>query len=216
MITDGNQGVWQSGPENTQGVGAFHPLKSPADRGNQIIRDSRRRRSGSRRCPRQILFNKMGQDFGIGLRAETMPLCDKLFTQGVIIFDDPIVHHHQIAAAITVRMGVFGRRRAMGRPAGMAKTNVRWGDNGLINNRLQGRQLASGPVFDQFSILEINNPRRIISAIFKAAQAFKHYRHNSPGSDIPDDSTHNSPRFTDNNRQTAVPAIPAISPNHTI
>ena len=133
--------VW---PREHPGHRSFNPLKSLADRGDQIIRDGRRRSSNSRGCPWQILFNKMGQNPGIGLRDETMSLTDKLFTQGVIIFNDPIVHHHQTAAAITVRMGVFSSRSAMGRPTGMAKTNVRWGDNGLINNRLESRQLASG------------------------------------------------------------------------
>lgn len=115
--------------------------------------------AGTSDFPLTRIQGEMGQHLGVGLGAEPVPLGHQLLAQGMVIFNNPVVHHHQIATAITMGMGVFHGRRAMGRPAGMPQPDMGRGDNGVINDGLQLGQLARRPMLDHPAILEIDNPR---------------------------------------------------------
>ena len=66
----------------------------------------------------------MRDDFGIGLRPENVAFALQLFFQRQIVFDNAVMHDHDVARAIAVRVGVFLGGTAMRRPAGVADAVV--------------------------------------------------------------------------------------------
>ena len=64
----------------------------------------------------------MGDDLGIRFRAEMGVALDQLLLQLEIIFDDAVVHDHDIAGA--VRVGVVFRRPAMGCPTAVTDADL--------------------------------------------------------------------------------------------
>ena len=68
----------------------------------------------------RILFDQVGNDFGVGLGGELVAFLDELFLQAKIVLDDAVVHDDDLAGAVAVRMGVFFRGTAVGGPAGVS------------------------------------------------------------------------------------------------
>src|SRR6185437_14819394 len=62
-------------------------------------------------------FDQVGQYFSVGLSAEEMALADEHLLEREKVFDDPVMHHHNPSGAIGVRMSIFLRGGAVGRPA---------------------------------------------------------------------------------------------------
>ena len=62
----------------------------------------------------------MGDDFGIGFGGELVAFFGQLLFQAEIVFDDPVVHDHDLSSAVAVRMGVFFRGTSVRGPARVA------------------------------------------------------------------------------------------------
>jgi hypothetical protein len=67
-----------------------------------------------------MALHQVRHHFGIGLGGEGMPLGLQAMLQVEVILDDAVVHHHHIAVAIAMRMGVLFGRTAVSRPARVA------------------------------------------------------------------------------------------------
>src|SRR5438445_13033742 len=67
----------------------------------------------------EIFFDQMSNDFGIGLGGGLMAFLNQLLLQKNIVLDDPVMHYHHTASAITVRMRIFLGGASVGRPAGV-------------------------------------------------------------------------------------------------
>ena len=64
----------------------------------------------------------MGQSLTVGLGGKLDPLFQQLHAQVLVILNDPVVDHGQLAAPshMRVRIGITGR--TMGRPASVSNT----------------------------------------------------------------------------------------------
>ena len=76
-----------------------------------------------------LILQQMCHNLTIGLGQEDMTFGDQFLLQGQIIFDNAIVHNHEFAAAIHMRMRIAIGRTAMSRPTGVANAH---GANGHI------------------------------------------------------------------------------------
>src|SRR3984957_14458318 len=109
----------------------------------------------------------MSDDFGVGLGRELVPFFYQLLLQAEIIFDDPVVYHHDLAGAVAVRMRVFFSGTSVRGPARM--TNAIAAIQGLKADRLfQIAQLALGaPKLQPVAVAGDCDPCRIVPAIFQ-------------------------------------------------
>ena len=71
---------------------------------------------------KEIFFDQVRDNFRVGLSGEAMSLFRQLFFQRNVIFYDSVVHHHDFAGTVTMRMRVFLGRAAVSGPAGMANS----------------------------------------------------------------------------------------------
>ncbi len=68
----------------------------------------------------EVLLDQMRDDFGVGFGLESVALRLQLVLQRKIVLDDAVVHHHDVAGAIAVRVRVLFGGTAVRGPAGMA------------------------------------------------------------------------------------------------
>ena len=114
----------------------------------------------------------MGHDFGVGLRHELVPLFHQAFLDMQVVFHDAVVHYHEIAVAVGVRMGVGVGRAAMSRPAGMANAQVSL-RNHSFDFLFQAVQASHAFVNVNFRAIVHGNAGRIVPAVFQFPQAFQ-------------------------------------------
>ena len=62
----------------------------------------------------------MRDDFGVGLGGELVAFFNQLLLQAEIVFDDAVVHDHDLAGAVAVRMGIFFGGTSVRGPARVA------------------------------------------------------------------------------------------------
>ncbi len=74
--------------------------------------------------PVVIFFDQMRDHFGVGFGDEGVAFGDQLALQRQIIFDDAVVHHHDVAVAVAMRMRVFLGGAAVRGPARVADAEV--------------------------------------------------------------------------------------------
>ena len=68
----------------------------------------------------QILLDQVRDDFGVGLGDELVALGLKLLLERQIVLDDAVVHHHDVAGAVAMRVRVLFGGRAVRGPARVA------------------------------------------------------------------------------------------------
>ena len=68
----------------------------------------------------EILFDEVGDDFGIGLGLVGVAFFAKLFLQREIVFDDAVVDNDDGSAAVAMGMRILLAGAAVGGPAGVA------------------------------------------------------------------------------------------------
>ena len=140
--------------------------------------------------PLEVLLHQVGDDFGVRLRGEHVPLGFELVLERKVIFNDAVVHHHDIALAIAMRVRVLFRGPPVRGPARVpdAVTAV---DRVLPDGFFQVAQLSRGAANSQRIVIAINgDARRVIAAVFEAFQALEDNRNSLPLPDITDNSTH--------------------------
>ena len=87
--------------------------------------------------------NELGNDLGVGLTLERVPLGFQLVLQDVKVLDDPVVDEGHLAARVDVRMGVDVVGRAVSGPPGVSDAD---------------RALLPGPGQRFFEIAELPGP----------------------------------------------------------
>ena len=122
-----------------------------------------------------------------------MALGFEFFPQGLEIFDDAVMHHYQLTAAVTMGVGVGLGRGPMGGPAGMAEAGAAVGEH-LVHHLFQIYQFSFAAILMQPPILQKDQSGGIIAAIFKPFQTLKKNGHHPPLPDITDYAAHKIPR----------------------
>src|SRR5579864_3778527 len=67
-----------------------------------------------------MLFDQVGDDFGISFRGELVTFLDQLLFEREVILDNAIVDHHDPAGAVAMRMGILFTGTAVRGPASVA------------------------------------------------------------------------------------------------
>src|SRR5271166_4351342 len=68
---------------------------------------------------RQGFLDEMGDDFGVSLGAERVSTFHELLLQDHVVFNNAIVHNHDLSGAVAVGMGVLFRGTSVRGPAGV-------------------------------------------------------------------------------------------------
>ena len=103
---------------------------------------------GSKIIERRKLFveqlNEIGDDLRIRLRGEGLALVLQHFLQLLIVFNDTVVHHHNLAACGGVGMAVGVGRGAVGCPAGVPDADDAGNICAAVHHLAQIRKPALG------------------------------------------------------------------------
>jgi hypothetical protein len=91
-----------------------------------------------------LALNQVRDDFCVGFGLEFVSLRLQLLFQVKVVFDDAVVHNHDAACAVAVRMGILLGGAAMCRPSRVADA-VQPFDGFHTNRLLEVGELASGP-----------------------------------------------------------------------
>ena len=136
-----------------------------------------------------VLADQMRQHFRISLRLEYVALGLERCLQHHVVLDDAVVHQHDIAGAVIVRMGVHVVGLAVGRPA-------RVGDAGVSFERLAlefGFEVAdlTRCLHDlEAALLLDRHAGGIVAAILETLEPFHQDGQAIAMSDVSDDATH--------------------------
>jgi len=191
LMSHRHQPVRLAGPQNSDGVGAFHLFQGLAHRLDQI-------------AAWELLLNEMGENLGVGFRAEDMPAPLQLFPKGMVILDDAVVDHNQIAAAVAMRVSIKLGRRPVRGPTGMAQADMAVAVAHRFQQLFELAQLARGPVFLELAAMDIHHPGGIIAPVLQTLQAFKKNGQHMTLPHITDYSAHIPLRFLFSGEQRVV------------
>ena len=164
------------GPEHADGIRALDPGERGAHRGDQVAVEA--------------VLDQMGDDLGVGLRGEHVAPGHEFAAQGAVVLDDAVVHHHQVAGAVGVRVGVGLGGCAVGGPAGVPQTDGAGHADVLVDHGLQVGEFAAGAVAHQPVVEPVDQPGRVVAAVLQPAQPLEQYRHDPPRPHIPHYSAH--------------------------
>ena len=117
-----------------------------------------------------VFFDQVGDDLGVGLRDESMSIGGQGFLEGQVVFDDPVVDHHEFSPAVAMGVGVLFRRPAVGCPAGVAYTDgsfTRVVPDGLF----KVADLARSPADMQTVAPDDRDSSRIVPSVLQAFSA---------------------------------------------
>ena len=164
----------------------------------------------------EVLLDQVGDDLGVGFGAEHVAFRFQLMLERQVVLDDAVVHHHQVALAIAVRVSVLFGGPAMRGPPRVADAE-RAIHRAQTDGIFQIAQFALGAAHGQVVILAIDRqPRRIIAAVLQPLQPLQNDRHRPAVPDITDDSAHETiigkPRENARGQRTAPPSKVSIRP----
>ncbi len=140
--------------------------------------------------PFVILFHQVRDDFGVGLGNELVAFQLELVLEAQIVFDDAVVHHHDIAGTVAMRVRVFFGGTPVRRPAGVADA-VGAVHRVDANRVFQVAQFSRRSSNRQMVIaIQDCDTGRVITAVFEPAQPIQDDGDCSSVADIADNSTH--------------------------
>ena len=141
-------------------------------------------------CVQVVFLDEMRDDLGIGLRGEAMAFLSELLLKRNVVLNDAVVNHHNLAAAIAMRMRVFFSGAPVSGPAGVSDTvsSVEWLEP---DHFFQIAQFAFGsPNLKTLAVATDGNSGRVIPAVFKPPQAIQNDWNNPLFADVTYDSAH--------------------------
>src|ERR1019366_1987184 len=126
-----------------------------------------------------ILLYQVRDDFGVGFGGEFVSFGDQLFLEREIVLDDAVVHHHDSAAAVAMRMGILFGGAAMRRPARVSDA-VGAVERLEADHFFQLAYRALGPPdLQAFAVSRHRDSRGVVASILQLSQAF-----NDDGDDL--------------------------------
>ena len=144
--------------------------------------------------------DQVGEHFGVGLGVEMMALALEPGAEGAVVFDDAVVDERDVAGLVEMRVGVDLGRRAVGGPAGVGDAG-----GGALEKRSAGQSARAwslsaatlpGDLETTIAVvIEDGDARRVIAAVFEAAQAVDEHAWRIRFSDVSDDSAHDDLRL---------------------
>ena len=124
-----------------------------------------------------LALHQVGDDLGVRFRLELVALRLQFLLQFEVVLDDPVMHDHDAAGAIPVGVRVLLGGATVRGPSRVAHAVE--SINGFVANReLQIGQLPGRATKGDALRTHKRDARRVIAAVFHAAQSVQQYRHN--------------------------------------
>ena len=136
-----------------------------------------------------LLLDQMRHHFGVGLALELVSFGHQLALDLEIVLDDAVVHHHDAAGSVAVRMRVFFRGPAVGGPPRVAEA-IHAGERLRLDGVFEVDQLAGAAADFDAAVLHHGDARRIVTAILESPQPVEDDGHNRLRPDVSNDSAH--------------------------
>ena len=137
----------------------------------------------------QRLFKQLRKNLGIGLADKMIALIRQPLAQGRIVFDDAVMHHGDFFRLGKMRVAVFIRRLAVGRPAGVAGTDMP-GQRMFFELFAQRLQASLRLDHVDLSVFQHRDARGVISSVFQSCQAVHQDLRDVFASNISDNTAH--------------------------
>ena len=154
-------------------------------------RQHRGHRFGRRAAALHLLRHQVGDDLGVGIRAELSALLLQLVAQFTEILDDAVVDDGEPVGGVGMRVA-FGRP-AVGRPAGMADADG--ADERLAREpRLEIAQLAFGAPAGKLPGFQRGDTGGIVASVFEPLKRVDKRARNRLTPESTHNSAHNDPR----------------------
>jgi hypothetical protein len=139
----------------------------------------------------EMVGDQVGDDLGIGPRAEHVAELLELSFEGGIVFDDAVVHQGDFAVASGVGMGVDIIGLAVGRPAGVPDAQ-RAIDRLFFQQPAQLIDPAGFFADRDLAAIQHGDARAVVAPVLQAEQPFQNQFRSGPVTDVSHDSAHNS------------------------
>ena len=119
-----------------------------------------------------LLLHEVGDDFGVGFRLEDVSLRRQLPFQLEVVLDDAVVHHHDPAAAVPVRVGVLLRWPAVRRPTRVAEA-VLAVQRALSQRLFEVGQLAGATANVHVAVVDDRDAGRVVATILETSSTHR-------------------------------------------
>ena len=138
----------------------------------------------------EMLLHQVRDDLGIGLGFENVPFGFQLVLQRQVVFHDAVMHHHDVALAVAMRVRVL-----FGGPSVRSPSRVPDSVAAIHRNHADGvfqvAQFALGAAHRQLLVVTIDGDAGgVVSPVFQPLQALQNNRHGLVPADIAHDSAH--------------------------
>ena len=136
-----------------------------------------------------LAFDQVRDDLGVGLGLERVALALQFALQLEIVLDDAVVHHDDLAGAVTMRVRVLFGGPAVRRPSRVSHA-VDAVDRLDPDRVLEVDELpCRSPELDALGAHE-RHPRRVVAAVFHPPQPVQQHGHDGLRTDVSDDAAH--------------------------
>jgi len=119
-----------------------------------------------------------------------MALALQLLFQFQVVFDDAVVHHHNLPGAVAMRVRVFFRGTAMRGPACVSDA-VSAFNRRFLESFLKVPQFSGRAADFQLAVVHYGNSGGVVAAVLQLAQAFNYDGDDFFRSYVTDNSAHN-------------------------
>src|SRR5215472_2975078 len=138
----------------------------------------------------RVFLHEMRHDLCVRFCDKLVAFFLQLFFQFEVVFDDSVVHHHNLSGAVAVRMGVFFGGASMRGPSCVADA-VRAFDGRLGNCFFQVAQLSRRAAnFQLTSAIHDGNAGGVVAAVFQLAQPFNDHGNDFFRANVSKNSAH--------------------------
>jgi len=136
-----------------------------------------------------LATEELGDKLGVGIGLQLDTHFEEFPAQAAIVFDDAIVNHRHLTAAVGLRVGVGLGGRTMGRPPRMTDAD-RAVQRFVIRLLLQVAELSGGTQDLDLIRPHDRDSGRVVAAILEAAKTIEEDRNDLVRADVTDDATH--------------------------
>jgi len=177
--TRSHQLVWLVVGHHHNAVGSLNLFKRLADSRLKVILVA--------------IGNQLDEHLGIGIRNTLDALLRQPRLDLLIVFDDPVVHHYEMAGGIEMRVCIDFVRRSVRRPAGMANAHggfTKYIQIGRIDLFAQILDLAWILDHPDLPVMQAGHASRVIAPVFQPSKSIHQDFRRIPFSKISNNSTH--------------------------
>src|SRR4030095_2502770 len=114
----------------------------------------------------EVLFQKVGDDFGVRFSREFVAFLSQLPLQGKVVLDNPVVSNDNAPLAVPMGVRIFFGGASVGRPTRVSQSKLAC--NRLLRKEFfEASQLAGGPANLKSAVLNDSDSGGVVPPVFK-------------------------------------------------